>query len=118
MRPGERLRREWRALKSDKPGRRFAARHERRTEAGKSRGAGRWLSLVFALLFLAAGVVLLFIPGPAFVFLGLGGALLAEHSLLVARALDASELRLRAAARWLRSAWHRRHSRSRRARAH
>jgi hypothetical protein len=72
---------------------------------------------VVALLCLAVGVVLLFIPGPAFVFLGLAGVLLAQHSMLVARALDASELKLRGAARWLRSAWQRRHTRRRPARA-
>ena len=117
MRAGQRLRQEWRALKSEKPGRRFTARRERRNEAGKSRGARRWLSLGLALVCLVVGVVLLFIPGPAVVFLGLAGVLLAEHSMLVARALDASELKLRAAARWLRSAWHRRHPRRRAARA-
>lgn len=117
MRWGERLRQEWQALKSEKPGRRFTARRERRNEEGKKRGAWRWLSLVAALLCLAAGVVLLFIPGPAFVFLGLAGVLFAEHSLMVARALDATELKVRAAGRWLRSVWHRRHPRGRPAQA-
>jgi hypothetical protein len=55
----------------------------------------------------AIGVVLVFIPGPAFVFFILGGGLLASESKLVAKAMDWSEVRTRrlihgAAAIWRR----------------
>ncbi|MGH7335962.1 MAG: PGPGW domain-containing protein, partial [Myxococcota bacterium] len=49
--------------------------------------------VVIAIVCFAAGVVLVFIPGPAVLFFALGGALLATQSLWVARALDAIEVR-------------------------
>jgi hypothetical protein len=48
------------------------------------------------------GVVLVFIPGPAILFFLIAGALLAVQSLGVARALDWSELRGRAAVKAMR----------------
>ena len=48
------------------------------------------------------GFVLIFVPGPAFVFLGLAAALLAEESLAVARALDWTEVKIRRAVRRIR----------------
>jgi Putative transmembrane protein (PGPGW) len=51
-------------------------------------------------LFMAAGFVLLFIPGPGLVFLFVGAFLIAQQSLLAARALDWSELRLKKLLAW------------------
>ena len=89
----------WRALKASKPGERFQGAYHRQREADKSRSAlARWLRPIFAVLALAVGVVLVFIPGPAFVFFGLSAALFASGSLTISRALDRTEL-------WLRRVW-------------
>ena len=65
------------------------------------------LPLLLAPLSLAVGVVLMFIPGPAVLFFALAGALLASHSMPVARALDWLELKLRAALAKGRAWWSR-----------
>ena len=88
------------------PGRRFQTRYRqhRKSQADKS-AAKRVLSLVVALVSLAIGVVLMFIPGPAILFFFIGGALLASHSLQVARALDWTEVKLRSTAHQVKSWW-------------
>lgn len=89
----------WRALKASKPGKRFQDAHHRQREADKTRSAlARWLRPAFAVLALAVGVVLAFIPGPAVVFFALSAALFASESLAIARALDRTEV-------WLRRVW-------------
>ena len=56
-----------------------------------------------AVLCLAIGIVLTFIPGPAFVFFGLAGALLSIESRWIARVLDRAEVSARKLlARWRR----------------
>mgnify|MGYP003577713667 CR=1 FL=1 len=89
------LKHTWRELKRLPPGERFQKHHEKQREAGIPKWR-RVLSLGVAVSALAIGVVLVFIPGPAIVFFAVGGALLASHSLWVARALDWTELKLRA----------------------
>jgi hypothetical protein len=89
----------WQALKASKPGKRFQDARHRQREADKTRSAlVRWLRPIFAVVALAVGVILVFIPGPAFVFIGLSAALFASESQTVARALDRTEL-------WLRRMW-------------
>jgi len=61
---------------------------------------------------LAIGVVLVFIPGPAILFFLIAGGLFAMQSLWVARALDWSELRIRAAISAIRK-WRSRHRKQR-----
>jgi hypothetical protein len=56
---------------------------------------------------IAVGVVLMFIPGPAVVMYALAGALLAEDSLPVARALDWTEVRIRHLVKWCQRVWKR-----------
>lgn len=92
-----RLSQGWAKIKASKPGERFREVYERQKLADQHRSAVlRWLRPLLALLSLAIGVVLAFIPGPAFVFFGISAALLATESLYVARALDRTELWLRA----------------------
>ena len=92
-----RLKHRWSEFKRLEPGQRFQAeyRHHRESEAGKSL-VHRALYLVLGVVALAIGVVLAFIPGPAIVFFLLAGALFAMQSFWVARALDWTELRVRA----------------------
>jgi hypothetical protein len=88
----EKARARWRKFKALPVGKRFQKLHE------QQKGAPAWVKPVLiaaAVLSLAAGIVLLFIPGPAFIFLGLAGALLAVCSARVARVLDRAEVGVR-----------------------
>ena len=92
MRP--QARRSWEALRRDPPGERFQRHYRRRHE--QERGRLIRLRVVgLASVLIGVGVVLLFVPGPGTVLIGLGAALVAEESLAVARALDWTELKLR-----------------------
>jgi hypothetical protein len=91
------LRKGWTELKASQPGERFQDAYRRQQRADKGRSAAvRWLRPIAALLSFAIGVVLAFIPGPAVVFFALSATLLATQSLRVARALDRTEVWLRA----------------------
>lgn len=86
------------ALWRDEPGRRFVRRYER-LRGNPGGVARRALRAVLAVLLIAVGIVFLPLPGPGFVPLALGAALLAGQSRGVAAWLDRAELRVR---RWLR----------------
>lgn len=80
-------------MKRDRAGERFKNEHRRAAERGLRRG---WMRVVFfaaALVSAAIGVVLVFIPGPAFVFFILSGALVAIQWWPAAKALDETEAR-------------------------
>ena len=105
----ERLKQYWSKLRHAPPGERFERRYEARRRNG-SRGSalGRVLLIGLGVVLACIGVVLMFIPGPAILFFFVAGAIFAEESRWVARALDALEVRLR---RWwasLRNWWCRR----------
>lgn len=88
----------WKAFRADEPGRRFTRRHERMRSA--SRGAVRralWIALGGGLVIV--GLVFMPLPGPGFVPLGIGLALLAGESRRIASWLDRAEVRVRG---WLR----------------
>ena len=96
------LRKRWRHFKALPVGKRFQKLHR------EQRDAPAWVKPVLiaaAIVSLAVGVVLLFIPGPAFVFLGLAGALLAVSSARVARTLDRAEVGARGLMVRLRRRW-------------
>lgn len=84
--------REWREFKALPVGERFQAVHE------KQAGGPTWVKAVVvaaAVLSFAIGIVLMFIPGPAIVFFGIAGALIATESAWVARNLDRAEVAAR-----------------------
>jgi len=106
------LRRKMLELKRGRPGHRFqqsyahARQHRQDTPAWH-----RVARFGVATIALMIGVVLMVLPGPAFVFFGIAGALLATESRYVAIVLDWLELRLRAIAAWVQRHWKRlRHS--------
>jgi hypothetical protein len=100
------LKQEWRAFRASKPGHRFQERFDRHQRTRKSQSFMRRLLKPFiAIILLAIGVVLTFIPGPGIVFYFAGAGLLAEESRLLARGLDKSELKLRQAYRWSQRWW-------------
>ena len=82
-------------MKRDPAGKRFRNEHRRAGHSGATEGWARVLCLVLAALCCVVGVVLVFIPGPAFVFFILAGAFLASQSSVAARALDKTEVKIR-----------------------
>ena len=104
-----RLKHQWSAFKRLEPGERFQTqfRRHRQSKAGKS----PWMRVLYAvagIASLALGVVLMFTPGPAVLLFLVAGGLFAMQSLAVARALDWSELRARAALKSIRKRFSRR----------
>ena len=97
------LKQQWHGLQRSQPGHRFQNRY---ASAQRQRDQvptwRRILQLGISLVLAAAGVVFVFIPGPAILFFALAGAMLASESRTVARALDWTELRLRSG--WRRAA--------------
>jgi hypothetical protein len=87
-----RLRKRWRDFKALPAGKRFQAIYE------QQQGSPAWVKPVViagAVICFVIGVLLSVLPGPAFVFYGLTGALLAVESRWVARTLDHGELAAR-----------------------
>jgi hypothetical protein len=102
------LKRRTHEMLKGRPGHRFQDRY-RRTKESKT-PAVTWVriaNLALALVAFAIGAVLTVIPGPAILFFFIGGGLLAAESLLVARAMDWLEVRLRKIVAWLRRHWRR-----------
>ena len=102
----EKFKQTWRRFKAGNPGQRFQQEFRRRHSAGRS-PVQKALLIVGGLLLMAAGFLLLFIPGPGLVFLFVGGFLIAQQSLVAARGLDWSETRLRKLLAWSLRAWRR-----------
>ena len=87
------LKDEWRAFKHDEPGDRFTNHHDRMKRASL---AFRFAATLAGILLLAAGFVLLFIPGPGTPLLVFGLGLLSAHWRWFAEKLDKAEPRARA----------------------
>ena len=98
------LRESWQELKEGEPGERFEKHYERRQEEKRSK-----LRTVFfigaGVLTLAAGVFFLAAPGPGWLVLFIGGALIAQESRKAARILDWIEVRVRRVAAWALGIW-------------
>jgi hypothetical protein len=88
------LKDQWRDLLSAPPGKRFRMRHERRASERKSPAARIGWS-VLAIVLIVIGIIWLPLPGPGFVPIALGLALLAQESASVARFCDRAELAIR-----------------------
>lgn len=100
------LKQQWVVLARSAPGKRFQDRYERRSER-RGNTFVRVLYLAIGIALFALGLVLLIAPGPGFLLIFVGGALIAEESLLFAKGLDRAELRLRALLGWVSRAWKR-----------
>jgi hypothetical protein len=102
------FKRQWRAFRGGKPGHRFVDRYTRSQQSRKSQSwVQRLIQPFAAIILLAIGVVLTFIPGPAVVFYFAAAGLLAGESRTLARGLDWTELKSRKAYRWFKHWWHR-----------
>ncbi|HEX2756868.1 MAG TPA: PGPGW domain-containing protein [Thermoanaerobaculia bacterium] len=89
------IRRSWRVLESGKPGDRFE-RYYRSQHEGRS-PSRKVVSIVIGFAIVAAGIILLPAPGPGTLVVAVGLGLLAREFLIVARALDWLEPKLRKA---------------------
>jgi Flp pilus assembly protein TadB len=78
-------------MKRDRAGERFKNEHRRAEKRGLRQGWMRAVFFIAALVSAAIGVVLVFIPGPAFVFFIFSGALIAIQWWPAAKALDHAE---------------------------
>ena len=95
--------REWKALRDDPPGQRFRNHHRRmRDPACRTL---RIAALVVGPILAAAGVIMLFIPGPGLLFIVAGVALLCGQSERLAGWLDRREPELRRALERARRRW-------------
>ena len=90
------LKRYWAEVQRLEPGERFQTLYERhqKNSAGRSFLA-RAAAPIAAVVSLAIGVILVFIPGPAVLFFAMAAALLSIQSRTVARGCDYGEVRLR-----------------------
>lgn len=100
----ERVKRSWRRFKAGTPGRRFQQQFSRRKQSGRS-PFQKALFIAAGILVMVAGFFFLFVPGPGLLILFLGAALIAKQSLLAARALDWTEVRVRKVLNWSLGAW-------------
>ena len=88
------LKQSWQRFKAGLPGRRFQQQFRLR-QRFRSGAARKALFMVAGILIAAAGIFLLFVPGPGIIILLVGAVLVAQQSSLAARAFDRIEIRLR-----------------------
>ena len=101
-----RLTRQWRAMVEAKPGKRFQARYEQRRQM---RASVLWtpLYLILGSALFVLGLTMMVAPGPGLIVLFMGAALIGQESLVVARALDRTEVGLRRMAQAALRSWQR-----------
>jgi uncharacterized protein (TIGR02611 family) len=100
------LKRSWKQFRRGRPGRRFQDEYERTQRTRKNKPLVlRMLQPVIGCLLLATGIVFLVIPGPGLPLVFVGAGLLAGRFLLIARAMDWCEVRLRKLFSWAKSAF-------------
>ena len=90
---------EWKAVAASTAGKRFQERYQRKRDL-KRPAWQKIVSPVVGVVILLLGVFLLPAPGPGIPIVLLGLALLAEHSLWVAKLLDVAEPPLRKLLKW------------------
>ncbi len=83
---------EWRHFRTDAPGQRFM--NHRLRMRGRPRHHA-YIASGVGVVFVAAGTVMLFMPGPGTLVIALGVALFASHSIKLATGLDRAEPRVR-----------------------
>jgi hypothetical protein len=88
------IERHWQEFAHGKPGRRFEDRYNRQRHHGE-RPATRIIGFTAGIALSMLGLILLVAPGPGVLLLLVGGGLIAQQSLSVARALDRVEVWLR-----------------------
>ncbi|MBL8114887.1 MAG: hypothetical protein JNK60_18540 [Acidobacteria bacterium] len=100
----ERIRRDWKEFKDDTPGKRFVNRFEKTERTPGARG-WRIGIMTVGLLVMAAGIVLMPLPGPGILIVALGAGMLSQGSKRMARGLDWLEVKARKLAVKTKRAW-------------
>ena len=99
------LREEWRRFRADEPGRRFVNHHER------ARQHRSWWKIAARIgvgaLLIVWGIILWVLPGPGWLFVIFGLALLAGVSGRISRFMDAAEVKARRMLAWAWRVWKR-----------
>jgi uncharacterized protein (TIGR02611 family) len=102
----EKLKQRWHEFEEDTPGQRFQQRYRRRQQARRS----VWRRALFisgGMLIMAVGLFMFVAPGPGIVTVFIGAGLVAQESLLAARALDWTEVKARKLTAWSFRTWRR-----------
>ena len=90
------LKRNWQSFKEEPPGERFQKRYYRRRQKRGHRSLLKKMLLMLAGAgVISVGIILLFIPGPGWLIIFTGAAILAGESLWMARIIDFVEVKLR-----------------------
>jgi hypothetical protein len=101
----KKLRERFRALAEEPAGSRFS-NHYHKVHSRGGRGLPHKVLLIAGgIVVIAIGLVMLPAPGPGIIVIGIGGAMIAQESLAVAKLLDSIEVKGRALFRRLKSAW-------------
>ena len=98
----EGLAEEWHAFRDDSPGQRFANHRQRMRRKSKPVRIG---ALALGGLLFAAGIAMLFLPGPGILFAIFGLALFAGQSRILADKLDRAEPPVRQRTRAIKRKW-------------
>jgi len=99
-------RQHWHDFKASKPGSRFQDRYYRRRQDGQGHVLIRVFNIGFGLILALGSLVLAPLPGPGFLTVFIGLAIVAGELLYAARFLDRCELTLRSFAQFVRDVWH------------
>jgi hypothetical protein len=96
------MKREWRAFKHDRPGRRFQNQRRRMRDGSRALMVAQ---VALGVLLLAGGVVLLFIPGPGLLLIVFGLALVGGLSRKLSALMDRMEPPIRRQAKRTKAWW-------------
>ena len=102
------LKESWQQFKDAEPGPRFEERYEPRQRESEGKfSLGKILNIVFGLAIAVVGIILIPAPGPGAIIVFVGLGLIGSEFLPIARALDRTEVRLRAIQEWAQEVWKR-----------
>ncbi|MDQ3815305.1 MAG: PGPGW domain-containing protein [Armatimonadota bacterium] len=102
----DKLKKNWKQFKNDEPGTRCQNAYHRRQQESQGRLTGTKLfNIIGGLVVVLAGIFFVPAPGPGSAIIVLGLGLLGSEFLPVARFVDASEIKARAAARETKEFW-------------
>ena len=91
----DQLKKDWKTLRENRPGNRFQARYRYREYHSPSSGVKRLLKIIIGITLIPVGILLWFVPGPGWLMIFIGLALLAGRSKTLSRFLDRAELLIR-----------------------
>lgn len=102
----EQAKESWQEFKDSEPGERFQDRYKRRQQEEHGRWSkGAILNVALGLLIIAGGLLIGLVPGPGGFIAIFGLGLIGSEFQPIAKALDWTELKVRAAASWAKNIW-------------